>query len=105
MFTSLTKESKLSQGTWFSEWSGGGSWSPEEARWLLAVASEQEGSAPRSSTGAVSLVWVFQRKLINRSNKRVLGGLSGPGILSPGHSRAPAVAWHACDFNFLFNFC
>lgn len=88
MLRSLTKESKLSQGAWFSEWSGRGNWSPEEASWLSAVASGQGGPVPRSSTGAVSLVWVFQWKLINRSNNRVLGGLSCPGVFVPS---APAV--------------
>ena len=49
----------------------------EAASWLSAVALGQGSVLPAgSSTGAVSLVWVFQWELVNISNDEMLGGLS-----------------------------
>lgn len=80
---STTPGSQKSKGSLVlgHEWKTGPQKQP--ASWLSAVALGQGILLPAgSSTGAVSLVWVFQWELVNISNDEMLGGLSCPLVFS-----------------------
>ena len=85
---------------WPLECSGSGGWPQKKPAGCWPGLWGKEVWCPPSATGAVSLIWAFQWRLINISNTGVLGGLSYPSVFRLRELQRPWV-WCGMPMTFM----